>query len=171
MLLAILVTGTMMGAVAMLVFGRDKILAGLFGPVDFSAVEFADFSGPTRPNEYLVCPEDRCADSRDAVSPTFAVSAADLMTHWQNLMATEPNVTVVTSDLQPTVDEWQQTYVQRSKVFAFPDLITVRFEALDPGRSTLMIFSRSAYGKLDGGVNRRRVADWLEALAQQASND
>jgi uncharacterized protein (DUF1499 family) len=34
----------------------------------------------------------------------------------------------------------------------------------DPDSSTLIMYSRSVYGRSDLGVNRQRVATWLAAL-------
>ena len=56
------------------------------------------------------------------------------------------------------------TYIQRSTVLRFPDVVTVEFIDLGNDRSTLAIDSRSRYGKSDFGVNRRRVSEWMRLL-------
>lgn len=55
-------------------------------------------------------------------------------------------------------------FVQRSALFRFPDIVDVRAIPLDAARSTLAILSRSVYGHLDFGVNRKRVEAWLARL-------
>jgi uncharacterized protein (DUF1499 family) len=54
--------------------------------------------------------------------------------------------------------------VARSALFNFPDLITVQVTPSTSGGSTLIVYSRSAYGQSDLGVNRKRVDTWLAAL-------
>ena len=54
------------------------------------------------------------------------------------------------------------TYVARSRVFGFPDAISVRLHA--EGEATRVdILSRSAMGESDLGVNEARVRRWLAA--------
>jgi uncharacterized protein (DUF1499 family) len=48
----------------------------------------------------------------------------------------------------------------------FPDLVTVQVNAEGADRSTLVIWSRSVYGRSDFGVNRERTLSWLAALQQ-----
>jgi uncharacterized protein (DUF1499 family) len=50
----------------------------------------------------------------------------------------------------------------------FPDTVVVRFFKRPGGRSTLALYSRSQLGKSDFGVNRARIARWLEKLTMQA---
>jgi uncharacterized protein (DUF1499 family) len=57
-------------------------------------------------------------------------------------------------------------YVVRSAVLNFPDLVTVQVDTAGADRSTLVIWSRSVYGRSDFGVNRERTKTWLAALQQ-----
>ncbi|MGB0608422.1 MAG: DUF1499 domain-containing protein [Paracoccaceae bacterium] len=52
--------------------------------------------------------------------------------------------------------EGMVTYVTRTKVFGFPDFTTLWLS--DTG---LHIYARVRFGRIDFGVNRARVADWL----------
>jgi uncharacterized protein (DUF1499 family) len=54
----------------------------------------------------------------------------------------------------------------RSAVLNFPDLVTVQVDTAGADRSTLVIWSRSVYGRSDFGVNRDRTKTWLAALQQ-----
>lgn len=56
------------------------------------------------------------------------------------------------------------TYVCRSKVFGFPDYVSISFKAVDVKRSTIGIFSRSRFGRYDFGKNKQRVQKWLTEL-------
>ena len=64
-------------------------------------------------------------------------------------------------------DQLQVHYVARSALFNFPDLIMVQVREDGPGRSDLIIYSRSVYGRSDLGVNRKRVETWLAALQNE----
>ena len=70
--------------------------------------------------------------------------------------------------LREEIATGQRVYVQRSLVFRFPDTIWIQVLPLDANRSTLAIYSRSAYGRYDFGVNRSRVQAWLAAIVAAA---
>jgi uncharacterized protein (DUF1499 family) len=54
------------------------------------------------------------------------------------------------------------TYVARSRVFGFPDAVSIRLH--EEGDATRVdVFSRSAVGDYDWGVNRGRVMRWIAA--------
>lgn len=55
------------------------------------------------------------------------------------------------------------TYVARSAVWGFPDVINAKVVEEDGGAS-LRIFSTQRYGYADFGVNRKRVESWLSQL-------
>ena len=59
-------------------------------------------------------------------------------------------------------------YIERSRIFNFPDIVTVEFVALDPERSSVAIYSRSRYGGYDFAQNRKRVERWLSQLQEVA---
>ena len=63
-------------------------------------------------------------------------------------------------------DRLQVHYVVRSALMNYPDLVTVQVNAAGEDRSTLIIWSRSVYGRGDFGVNRKRTETWLAALQQ-----
>jgi uncharacterized protein (DUF1499 family) len=60
----------------------------------------------------------------------------------------------------------QVHYVVRSALLNFPDLVTVQVEEVAADQSTLVIWSRSVYGRSDFGVNRDRTLAWLAAMQQ-----
>ena len=169
-IIAVLVCVTLLGGVALMLFGRGQILEAWFGKLEYPAIDFPALQKTGKPNQYLVCPPGHEIAGCDSISPEFAISPTELRDHWQTVMAAQPRLTIVAAEQLSggaTQDEWQQTYVQRSRIAAFPDLITVRFERLAPDRSALWIYSRSVYGHSDLGVNKRRVTRWLAALQTQ----
>jgi uncharacterized protein (DUF1499 family) len=137
---------------------RWLLPVGTVPPVDFRTLA----PGPA-PNHYLVCPNDLCTAAADRTSPIFDAPVDRLAAAWTALMAGAPRVELLRDD---SVVAGQRDYVQRTRVLRFPDLVTVRFLAVDERRSTLAIYSRSIYGRSDFGVNGRRVEAWLAALAR-----
>ena len=63
----------------------------------------------------------------------------------------------------------QYTYIQRSRLFHFPDTINVKLIALPNHQSTIAIYSRSKYGYGDLGVNKKRVQHWIKQLQTLAT--
>ncbi|MEJ6391674.1 DUF1499 domain-containing protein [Gymnodinialimonas sp. 2305UL16-5] len=55
------------------------------------------------------------------------------------------------------------TYVVRTPVMRYPDIVTLRWVAEAPG-TRVDIYSRSIYGMNDLGANTVRVQQWLTAL-------
>jgi uncharacterized protein (DUF1499 family) len=97
-----------------------------------------------------------------ALLPVFEIPVEQLSAGWRRMLAARPRVAL----LAERADGQQLDYVQRSARFRFPDIITVRFVATAPARSSLAIYSRSIYGRRDFGVNRARVEAWLDRLCE-----
>lgn len=123
--------------------------------IDFTTLERAD-----TPNQYLACPNEVCSAFIDDLPPVYAASVAEVRSAWEALMKSEPRVREKRRDLTGV----QIDYVQRSRLLRFPDLITVRFIAIDANRTTLAIYSRSIYGQGDMGVNKARIRGWIGRL-------
>jgi uncharacterized protein (DUF1499 family) len=133
-----------------------------------AAEEIADFSR-TRPkgNNFLVCPPGLCPNGANLPSPVFAMGWERLRDFWREAVASQPRVELVASD----PDGRRLTYIQRSAILNFPDIITVEFLPIGKDRSTLAVASRSRYGVGDFGVNRRRVTAWMHLLLAMMRDD
>jgi hypothetical protein len=103
----------------------------------------------------------------DAASPVFLMAAAELWHSWLALAREQPRTALWAQDKR----SWRSLHVQRSPVFRFPDLVRAEIMALGPGRSSLVLESRSRFGCWDLGVNRRRVTRWLHDLQQTLAPD
>jgi uncharacterized protein (DUF1499 family) len=73
----------------------------------------------------------------------------------------EPRTRLLAGD---EADGWM-TFVQRSRIIGYPDVISVRVTAV-AGGTAVTILSRSRFGGYDWGVNRARVERWLAVLSQ-----
>ena len=136
----------------------ERPLIALLSVGDVEAIDFATLELGEKPNRFLLCPPGYCAAQAHGASPLFDLSMGELRSLWDAVIARQPRMTII-AEADDQVD-----YVQRSALIRFPDIITVRFIALNPERSTLAVYSRSVYGTSDFGVNRKRIETWLAAL-------
>ena len=128
-------------------------------------IAIPDLRGPLPQNGFLACPPGYCAAEPGTASPAFSIDAERLAELWREMVGSESRVLMLSSQPQ----ERRYVLIQRSALLRFPDVITVEFVPLDPDRSSLAIYSRARYGKLDFGVNRERVERWLSRLRQLAN--
>lgn len=130
-------------------------------PVDFKTLRLSG-----RPNQWLVLPPGFAgAATPHAESPIFPVAPRALMQAVKKLATEEPRTALVHGD----AGNGQAAFVARSRVFRFPDRITVGVFAVPGGGegSALAIWSRAVYGRRDFGVNRARVERWLGLLVDR----
>jgi uncharacterized protein (DUF1499 family) len=107
---------------------------------------------------------DNLATAPDLVTPRYPVPAARLFSAITAVAMAQPRTFLAAT----YPDRFQAHFVARSLVFNFPDLIAVQVMPDGPdantGTSTLVLYSRSVYGRSDLGVNRGRLVVWLAAL-------
>jgi uncharacterized protein (DUF1499 family) len=121
-------------------------------------LDFAALIPDARPRRWLILPPGfESAAEPDAVSPVFACTPAALLSAVDAVALGEER-TVRMRD-----GEGQAEYVQRSKVFKFPDRITVEALAAGDG-AALAAYSRAQVGRYDFKVNQRRLERWIAAL-------
>lgn len=122
---------------------------------------------PLRPEHWHIVPSAEASTGRPneaqmlpgADAPVYDLSPADLAARLDALALAEPR----TERLAGQPEHGFTTYVQRSPVWRFPDVISVRVLPHGEG-AMLAIWSRARYGYSDWGVNAARLARWLEAL-------
>lgn len=132
---------------------------------DVAGIEFATLRRSPTANDYLVGPSDRCGAVVDEEGARFSVPAAAVYAAAREVLAREPRTTVVREDAAVL----RLVLVQRSRLFRFPDAVTLQVFALPEGGSTLAMYSRSKYGRSDLGVNGRRVRRWLDLVAARVA--
>jgi uncharacterized protein (DUF1499 family) len=132
---------------------------------DTEGIEFATLVRPSTPNSYLVCPADRCAVAADEPGPVYSVSAAELFERIRAILSAEPRTRVA----QDQPERLRLVLVQRSRIFRFPDTVTVQLFPLPDGGLTLAMYSHSNYGRSDLGVNKERVRRWLGLIEAEAT--
>ncbi len=124
-------------------------------------MNFEELELKPTPNQYFLCPRGmRSRASPNDESPVFDVPIDTLRRVWRQVALQQPRVAMVRDDRERN----QCEFVQRSRLFRFPDTVTVEFIAIDDGHSTFAVYSRSKYGYGDLGVNRRRVCRWVRLV-------
>jgi uncharacterized protein (DUF1499 family) len=94
-------------------------------------------------------------------APVFAASPQAVMEAFDAVAMATPRVT----RLAGGVADGQATYIARSRLWGFPDYVTIRvLPEPETGGSTVAILSRLRFGSGDMGVNRARVEAWLGAV-------
>ncbi|HEY0182140.1 MAG TPA: DUF1499 domain-containing protein [Rhodopila sp.] len=114
---------------------------------------------PSTPNTALAAPPG-FVPTPDLTTPPYSVTADALFALIESVAGSQPR----TYQAASFPGERQVHYVARTPLFNFPDLVMVQVRQDGPGRSDLIVYSRSVYGRSDLGVNRRRVETWLAAL-------
>lgn len=139
-------------AVALVAFAAYVRLA----PMD-PAAWHADPEAATRtgkPNDYLIGP------GGDEESIVTDIEAPALYNRIDNDFGKWPRTTLLVSD--PA--QGRMTFVQRSKLMGYPDVISVRITPVEGG-SRLSVWSRSRFGQSDLGVNKARLETWIAGLS------
>lgn len=108
---------------------------------------------PTSPNHYLIGPRGFTGPAPDESAPEFDLTAARLYELARRLALSQPR----TKLLEDAPESLSFEIRQRTKLWRFPDDITVEAVPLGEGRAALALYSRSRCGYSDFDVNRRRA--------------
>lgn len=143
-----------------LVLWDGRVQEALLSVGEVAPFDFANITRRGTPNDFLACRPSFCQVEVDVAPPILAIPLERLTLAWERAIAAEPRVVLLRAD----AERKQYDYVQRTPVARFPDLVSVRLYAVDEGRSSIALYSRSIYGRGDLGTNRRRVERWLALL-------
>ena len=124
--------------------------------------DFARLRMRRRPNRYLMLPPGFAAPAKaHETSPVLAGPPDALFGRLKAIIDEEPRIQWLAEDRAGHRLE----LIQRSRIFRFPDRISV---AVMPGArnngSAPALHSRAQFGIWDFGVNRARVRRWAKAL-------
>ena len=75
-----------------------------------------------QPNDYLIAPAGIMTVHPDSITPVFAADPTTLMATLDRLIMSEPR----TKRIAGRPEDRFVTYVQRSRIFGFPDYVSVR---------------------------------------------
>jgi len=123
-------------------------------------VDFANLKRSDSPNDALACPANACAARSDFLTYPIEIAPEALAQLVIAVLTQEPRTELVARDATGL----RLVFVQRSRLFRFPDTINVAILPQAEARSGLALYSRSTYGHGDLGVNRARTQEWLSKL-------
>jgi uncharacterized protein (DUF1499 family) len=123
-------------------------------------VDFQTLERSGKPNDALAVPADWTRPDAELRAPSFDVPSDRLRAAVERVALSEPRTELTRRDEAAG----QLEFVQRSKIFRFPDTITVAIYASGSDGSTLALYSRARVGYSDMGVNRARLQRWLDRL-------
>jgi uncharacterized protein (DUF1499 family) len=122
-------------------------------------IEFESLKLSWKPNQYLMAPDGLCRAAKpNRISPEFDLPVRALHDAFLAVARRQPRTVVEEEGPQG------ERFVQRSRVFKFPDDVDAQFIDLGENRSTLALYSRARMGVRDFGVNQARVTSWMEQL-------
>lgn len=135
------------------------------------SLDLTTFTPPSSPNHALAAVSGltRATPNRDG--PVSTKSPTELLRTVRRVFGAQPRTHLVVNESEQT-NPYTNTlvFVQRSLVFRFPD--TIWAQAVErQGGTALIIFSASAYGHGDLGVNRARVDSWIAELEVALNGD
>ena len=116
-------------------------------------------AGPSGPHTAIAAPAGT-TPAPDIATRRYPLPAAQLYAAITAVAATEPR----TMPLTAYPDRLEASFVSRSRIFGFPDVILLRVIPQGKAASDLALHSSSIYGYSDLGVNRRRLEQWLARL-------
>lgn len=148
------------GAGGVVAYGRERLLADLFGDPDTGAY---DFAAPTRtpvPHDALACPAAACEAARpDLETLPDPRPPATVFSALRAAAAALPGPDFVAEDTESLAFR----AVVRTPWIRFADTLSARVEARPDGGSAVWIYSRSQIGRGDWGTNRARLEAVLRA--------
>jgi len=92
-------------------------------------------------------------------SPVFGETPDALYDRLKSVIAAEPRIEWLSEDS----GQGRMELVQRSKIFRFPDRISIAVVSANT-EATLAIYSRAVFGGVDFDVNKTRILRWVAAL-------
>ncbi len=149
-------------------YGWEKVWYSIHGPADLGAIEFADLSKPSHPDQVLICPELICKnDDRHTESPIYAIDVDTLHTAFLKMLEPETSLYRVDDGSDPM----RFRYVQRSRLLRLPDTISVRLFSLGDGTSSsLALYGRSQVEIPYLNENIKRANRWIDRLKDLEKN-
>ena len=126
-------------------------------PIDFKNLTIPH----TKPNYYLVCPKNICHIDTNP-SPIYKTTADNLYHTTISIIHKIERTKIIHQDNK----NYKLLFVQKTRLFKFPDYIDIQIFPTEGNKSTIAIFSRAEYGYYDFGVNKRRVINLITELSK-----
>jgi hypothetical protein len=115
---------------------------------------------PDSPNNYLICPKGLCIGAVDEEGPVTDLPPEKVLVAALKVAAAEPD----TSPAEVSAGMAQIVFVQRTPYLRFPDIVRIQAIVSASGKTGVALYSRSAFGYYDFGVNKARARRWMAAI-------
>ena len=115
---------------------------------------------PSDPDRWHVEPADAPDPERRGVKRVFELEGtpSDVLTAFDAVAVGHPRVSRLAGDFETG----HITYIARSRIWGFPDYVTVKAESTSGGETTTFyVLSRLRFGGSDTGVNQARMTKWM----------
>ena len=123
-------------------------------------INLLNFRRRRSPNDALIAPPNVFPDlPLDAQSPVLDASLAVLAQRLGTFANAQERLEVL-----PNVSQHHYRFIQRTALLRYPDEIDVLLVPVDEAHSTYILYSRSAVGRRDFGVNLNRLTHWSQQL-------
>mmetsp|Transcript_14402 Transcript_14402/g.29467 ORF Transcript_14402/g.29467 Transcript_14402/m.29467 type:complete len:247 (-) Transcript_14402:351-1091(-) len=130
------------------------------------SIEIGELRTRSSLNTALIAPQGftPCVPGPSEISPIFpSLTVKELERRFLSMVLKEPRITRA----HQVPFSHRYTFVQRSLVMQYPDVVFVEFVPLEDGKSsTIAIYSTSLVGQGDLGVNLKRIKSWLQKLQE-----
>lgn len=124
-------------------------------------ISFKSLKRPPKPNTCLAAPENHClAAESDFTPPELAMTGRGLFSKLSEIIASERSFGKIETD----GDALRIKFVATTGLMRFKDDVDIEVIALEQGRATFAIYSRSRVGYSDMGANRKRVGKLIERV-------
>lgn len=124
-------------------------------------ISFKSLKRPPKPNTCLAAPENHClAAEPDFAPPELAMTGRGLFSKLSEIIASERSFGKIETD----ADALRIKFVATTGLMRFKDDVDIEVIALEQGRATFAIYSRSRVGYSDMGANRKRVGKLIERV-------
>lgn len=127
-------------------------------------VDFSQLHLPHSPNKALAAPAG-FSPKPDFVTPHYKLPPQALYEIVAAVAKAEPR----TYPLDRFPDRYQQTWVARTPIANFPDVVEAAVRPDKGGGSELILYSHSVYGYSDFGTNAARVKQWLGKISTKVA--
>lgn len=150
-------------ALLYIVVGFERVWSAMAGKPSSEIIQVATIKKTTKPNQYLVCPNDFCDEKSDRISPVFDASVDRLQAVIAEIERNDANFSKVNSD----DGDRRQKYIMRSPFWRFPNLISVEYIPLENDQSTIAIYAQAQLGQSDLGANKAFIDQLLSEISSQ----
>lgn len=169
LIIAALLSFTLIAALAFYLYGRENSWKTFFGPPDLGPYHFTDPTRTGKLNDALACPPGSCLKGLpDIETPRYAVPPKTLFAIVEKVVKRLPGKTRLIG-ANPVATRLRA--VVYSPLVRMPSTLSVMISASAEGGSLLYAYSRSQFGFYDMGRNTDNITRLMDGIAAALPTD